>query len=175
MPSQDVSISRLKQASYCFLISVIRIRVISIYVTSGQTLRLLHWIYGEALSIVIFLIIWIKRVISFMNDGVMRLVSFVAKDIQLSILIQFFFIVHSLAAGLFLETDEIQYFEDIGYQHDLYRHCPSKESGLGCRCDCPVGTDDKSIDHDKNYDTCLPVWLQHVAEEQKKANWNVWS
>lgn len=84
--------------------------------------------------------------------------------------------VHSLAAGLFLQTDEVHYFEDIGYQHDLYRHCPSKESGLGCRCDCPVGTNDKSIDHDKNYDTCLPVWLKHVKEDEKKrANWNVWS
>ncbi|CAO0794216.1 unnamed protein product [Mucor circinelloides] len=84
--------------------------------------------------------------------------------------------VHSLAAGLFLQTDEVHYFEDIGYQHDLYRHCPSKESGLGCRCDCPVGTNEKSIDHDKNYDTCLPVWLKHVKEdEKKKANWNVWS
>lgn len=75
-----------------------------------------------------------------------------------------------------MQTDEVHYFEDIGYQHDLYRHCPSKESGLGCRCDCPVGTNDKSIDHDKNYDTCLPVWLKHVKEDEKKrANWNVWS
>jgi alpha 1,2-mannosyltransferase len=83
------------------------------------------------------------------------------------------FIVHSLAAGLFLRTDEIHYFEDIGYQHDLYRHCPSKESGLGCRCECPEGTNEKSIDHDKYYDTCLPVWLEHVKEEKKKVNWNV--
>lgn len=85
-------------------------------------------------------------------------------------------LVHSLAAGLFLQTDEVHYFEDIGYQHDLYRHCPSKESGLSCRCDCPQGTNEKSIDHDKNYDTCLPVWLKHVKDdEKKKANWNVWS
>ncbi|KAI8354200.1 nucleotide-diphospho-sugar transferase [Blakeslea trispora] len=83
--------------------------------------------------------------------------------------------VHSLAAGLFLKTDEIHYFEDIGYQHDLYRHCPTKASALDCRCHCPEGTNEKSIDHDKNYDTCLPVWLQHVKEEKKRANWNVWS
>ncbi|CAO3657553.1 unnamed protein product [Mucor hiemalis] len=81
--------------------------------------------------------------------------------------------VHSLAAGLFLTTDEIHYFEDIGYQHDLYRHCPSKQSGLGCRCHCP--TDIKFIDHDKNYDTCLPHWLEHVKEEKNKKNWKVWS
>ncbi|KAI7906301.1 nucleotide-diphospho-sugar transferase [Cokeromyces recurvatus] len=85
--------------------------------------------------------------------------------------------VHSLAAGLFLKTDEIHYFQDFGYQHDLYRHCPTKESGLRCRCECPEGTNEKSIDHDTYYDTCLPVWLQHVKkeEERKKANWSVWS
>ncbi|KAI8990931.1 nucleotide-diphospho-sugar transferase [Mycotypha africana] len=83
--------------------------------------------------------------------------------------------VHSLAAGLFLSTDEIHYFEDIGYQHDLYRHCPTKESSLGCRCTCPEGTTDKSIDHDQYYDTCLPVWKQHVKHEKKNLNWNVWS
>ncbi|KAI7888483.1 nucleotide-diphospho-sugar transferase [Mucor mucedo] len=80
--------------------------------------------------------------------------------------------VHSLAAGLFLTTDQIHYFEDIGYQHDLYRHCPSKASNLSCRCDCPVGTNDKSIDHDKHYDTCLPQWLKHVKNvEKKKVSW----
>lgn len=80
--------------------------------------------------------------------------------------------VHSLAAGLFLTTDQIHYFEDIGYQHDLYRHCPSKASNLSCRCDCPKGTNDKSIDHDKHYDTCLPQWLKHVKDvEKKKVSW----
>ncbi|CAO3634787.1 unnamed protein product [Cunninghamella echinulata] len=81
--------------------------------------------------------------------------------------------VHSLAAGLFLETDQIHYFEDIGYQHDLYRHCPTKESGLGCRCNCPVGSTDKSIDHDVHYDTCLPQWRKWVkTSEARKARWN---
>ncbi|GAA5798862.1 hypothetical protein HPULCUR_004268 [Helicostylum pulchrum] len=80
--------------------------------------------------------------------------------------------VHSLAAGLFLTTDQIHYFEDIGYQHDLYRHCPSKKSKLGCRCDCPVGTTKESIDHDNYDDTCLPKWLKHVKDvEKKKVNW----
>lgn len=83
-----------------------------------------------------------------------------------------FILVHSLAAGLFLTTDQIHYFEDIGYQHDLYRHCPSKKSKLGCRCDCPEGTTKESIDHDNYYDTCLPKWLKHVKDvEKKKVNW----
>lgn len=87
-------------------------------------------------------------------------------------------IVHSLGAGLFLDTDEIHYFEDLGYQHDLYRHCPSKESGLACRCECPEGTvPDKSIDHDKNWDTCLPRWREWVktSKQHRKTSWNVWS
>ncbi|KAG0744809.1 hypothetical protein G6F57_010406 [Rhizopus arrhizus] len=84
--------------------------------------------------------------------------------------------VHSLAAGLFLETDEVHYFEDFGYQHDLYRHCPSPSKGIGCRCECPQGTTKESIDHDQNYDTCLPRWIQHVKEaKKKKASWDVWS
>ncbi|CAO3600024.1 unnamed protein product [Absidia cylindrospora] len=84
--------------------------------------------------------------------------------------------VHSLGAGLLLETDQIHYFEDIGYQHDLYRHCPSKQSGKGCRCDCPVGTTEKSIDHDSYYDTCLPQWRKWVkTSDARKARWNMWS
>ncbi|KAI9271845.1 nucleotide-diphospho-sugar transferase [Phascolomyces articulosus] len=83
--------------------------------------------------------------------------------------------VHSIAAGLFLDTNEIHYFEDIGYQHDLYRHCPSKESGLGCRCECPEGTTKDSIDHDQNWDTCLPRWRQWVkkseADRKKALSW----
>ncbi|PHZ07988.1 glycosyl transferase [Rhizopus microsporus ATCC 52813] len=83
--------------------------------------------------------------------------------------------VHSLAAGLFLETSEVHYFEDFGYQHDLYRHCPSPSKDIGCRCECPTGTSDKSIDHDQHYDTCLPKWIQHEKEAKKKKSWDVWS
>ncbi|KAG0182605.1 hypothetical protein DFQ29_003158 [Apophysomyces sp. BC1021] len=83
--------------------------------------------------------------------------------------------VHSLAAGLFLKTDEIHYFEDFGYQHDLYRHCPPKGSKLDCRCDCPQGTTEESIDHDVFYSSCLPNWRDWVKlSNAKKARWNVW-
>lgn len=64
--------------------------------------------------------------------------------------------VHSLATGLFLDTDQIHYFEDFGYQYDHYRHCPTKESRLGCHCDGPIVTNDQSTDHDQNWGTCLP-------------------
>ncbi|KAG1078162.1 hypothetical protein G6F42_024396 [Rhizopus arrhizus] len=81
--------------------------------------------------------------------------------------------VHSLAAGLFLDTDQIHYFEDFGYQYDLYRHCPSEQSQLGCRCDCPAGTNNQSIDHDQNWDTCLPNWKTWVkSDKARKAEWD---
>ncbi|ORY96713.1 nucleotide-diphospho-sugar transferase [Syncephalastrum racemosum] len=85
--------------------------------------------------------------------------------------------VHSLAAGLFLDTTEVHYFEDIGYQHDLYRHCPTKESGLQCRCECPVGNSDTSLDHDQNWDTCLPKWKDWVKvdAQRRRTSWKVWS
>ncbi|CAO3645418.1 unnamed protein product [Mucor fragilis] len=82
--------------------------------------------------------------------------------------------IHSLAAGLFLDTDQIHYFEDFGYQHDLYRHCPSEESQLGCRCNCPIGTNDKSIDHDQNWDTCLPNWKAWTKSDKAPLQSTVW-
>ncbi|ORX52802.1 glycosyl transferase [Hesseltinella vesiculosa] len=82
--------------------------------------------------------------------------------------------VHSLAAGLFLTTDQVHYFEDFGYQHDSYRHCPAKGSELGCRCECPSGTTDQSIDHDSFYDTCLPVWRKWIKTTEARKSW-VWS
>ena len=32
--------------------------------------------------------------------------------------------VHSIAAGLFARKDQIHFFEEIGYQHDDWSHCP---------------------------------------------------
>ncbi|KAI7872720.1 glycolipid 2-alpha-mannosyltransferase-domain-containing protein [Spinellus fusiger] len=83
--------------------------------------------------------------------------------------------VHSLAAGLFLETDQVHYFEDVGYQHDMLRHCPSKDSGKGCRCECPHGMTEKSIDYAVYPDRCLSEWHQWVkSEKAKKPRWG-WS
>ncbi|KAK7036774.1 hypothetical protein VNI00_011440 [Paramarasmius palmivorus] len=45
--------------------------------------------------------------------------------------------VHSIAAGLFLRRDQIHFFEDIGYQHDDWSHCPlSDEIWNRGRCAC---------------------------------------
>lgn len=141
-------------------------------VTFGQTLKSPRSIFGGALRTVISSIISIKLATFSMKGGAMHQVrknmGRKHSDWHTS------WTVHSLGAGLFLETDQIHYFEDIGYQHDLYRHCPSKESGKGCRCSCPVGTSKESIDHDNYYDTCLPQWRKWVkTSEARKARW--WS
>ena len=41
--------------------------------------------------------------------------------------------IHSLAAAMFLEPEQIHYFEDIGYKHPPFQHCPT---GTGCHCSC---------------------------------------
>ncbi|ORE04818.1 glycosyl transferase [Rhizopus microsporus var. microsporus] len=51
--------------------------------------------------------------------------------------------VHSIAASLMLRKDEIHFFDDIGYRHTAYTHCPSKpEYAAKCSCD-----PEKSLDY----------------------------
>lgn len=44
--------------------------------------------------------------------------------------------VHSIAASLFLNRDELHFFDDIGYTHPPFTHCPSRCSERGLRCSC---------------------------------------
>jgi alpha 1,2-mannosyltransferase len=45
--------------------------------------------------------------------------------------------VHSIAAGLLLDKDEIQFFNDIAYYHVPFTHCPTGEkTRLNLRCHC---------------------------------------
>jgi alpha 1,2-mannosyltransferase len=45
--------------------------------------------------------------------------------------------VHSIAAGLFARKDQIHFFEEIGYQHDDWSHCPlNNEMWEEGRCAC---------------------------------------
>ncbi|KAF9201682.1 alpha 1,2-mannosyltransferase 2.4.1 [Haplosporangium sp. Z 27] len=44
--------------------------------------------------------------------------------------------VHSIAAALMLERREIRFFNEIGYRHEMYEHCPESPSlQLKCACD----------------------------------------
>ncbi|KAL2111391.1 hypothetical protein VUR80DRAFT_10174 [Thermomyces stellatus] len=45
--------------------------------------------------------------------------------------------VHSIAAGLMLKKDEIHFFDDIGYWHVPFTHCPTDEQRrLDLKCHC---------------------------------------
>ncbi|KAJ2275627.1 hypothetical protein EV176_002640 [Coemansia sp. RSA 451] len=69
--------------------------------------------------------------------------------------------VHSLAAGMLLQRDEVHFFDDIGYRHDAFARCPALNSLAHTRCRCP---------DEPNFDTspgsCLPRWKQ-----LKEAEW----
>ncbi|KAG0339236.1 alpha 1,2-mannosyltransferase 2.4.1 [Podila humilis] len=44
--------------------------------------------------------------------------------------------VHSIAAALLLERKEIHFFNEIGYRHGMYEHCPESPTlQLKCSCD----------------------------------------
>lgn len=44
---------------------------------------------------------------------------------------------HSIAAGIFARKDQIHFFEDIGYQHDDWSHCPlDNDMWTKGRCSC---------------------------------------
>ncbi|TIB81130.1 hypothetical protein E3Q22_01358 [Wallemia mellicola] len=46
--------------------------------------------------------------------------------------------VHSIAAALFSRPDQIHFFEDIGYRHEPFQHCPQGDAAVG-RCYCDPG------------------------------------
>ncbi|CAG8684625.1 11873_t:CDS:2, partial [Scutellospora calospora] len=44
--------------------------------------------------------------------------------------------VHSIAAALFLKKHQVHFFNEIGYKHDPFIHCPTEENlRLKCHCD----------------------------------------
>ncbi|KAM0745921.1 glycosyl transferase [Meredithblackwellia eburnea MCA 4105] len=60
--------------------------------------------------------------------------------------------VHSIAAALFLEQDELHFFEDIGYRHEPFQHCPK---GRPSKCAC--NPDDTFESH---WYSCTPSYKQ---------------
>ncbi|KAI8889993.1 glycosyltransferase family 15 protein [Backusella circina FSU 941] len=61
--------------------------------------------------------------------------------------------VHSIAASLMLKKDEFHFFNDIGYRHTAYTHCPTQpEFRDKCSCDPSI-----NMDYD-NPMTCYPVY-----------------
>ena len=75
--------------------------------------------------------------------------------------------VHTLSVALFGGgRDRMWYFRDIGYQHDIARHCPGMEVRKGL-CDCEeTGLDENfyklvpmESPQRKPKDSCLRLWL----------------
>ena len=75
--------------------------------------------------------------------------------------------VHTLSVALFGGGKErMWYFRDIGYQHDIARHCPGPEVEKGL-CDCAVTGLDENFyklvpmesPQRKPGDSCLRKWL----------------
>jgi alpha 1,2-mannosyltransferase len=61
--------------------------------------------------------------------------------------------VHSIAVSLFLPKDKIQFFNDIGYRHGPYTHCPRGKAYQFGHCYCDPR-------HNFDYDgySCMPRW-----------------
>jgi alpha 1,2-mannosyltransferase len=44
--------------------------------------------------------------------------------------------VHSIAVAMFLKPEEVHFFNDIGYRHNPFQHCPTGGPFIGkCYCD----------------------------------------
>lgn len=65
--------------------------------------------------------------------------------------------IHSIAAALFLRPDEIHFFQDIGYRHEPFQHCPQNAVG---KCACNPG------------DTFENHWYSCTPSYKKLANWS---
>ncbi|KAG2172464.1 hypothetical protein INT44_006637 [Umbelopsis vinacea] len=72
-------------------------------------------------------------------------------------------IVHSLAAGMFLNKSEVHFFDDIGYKHDSFSHCT--DDGIHGKCMCPEDTPN----FDFMWGSCFSDW--HIYPESGKT-WN---
>ncbi|EIE89719.1 hypothetical protein RO3G_14430 [Rhizopus delemar RA 99-880] len=67
-------------------------------------------------------------------------------------------IVHSLAAGLFLNKTQVHFFEDIGYKHDNFAHCVN--DGIFGKCMCPEDVGN----FDEMFGSCLSDWKSFRTE-----------
>ncbi|EAU88529.2 alpha-1,2-mannosyltransferase [Coprinopsis cinerea okayama7 len=58
--------------------------------------------------------------------------------------------VHSIGAALFAKKDEIHFFNDIGYRHEPFQHCPQGASHKKGKCWC-----DENDNFDYEWYSCL--------------------
>ncbi|OZJ06403.1 hypothetical protein BZG36_00668 [Bifiguratus adelaidae] len=104
----------------------------------GPILRLLHWIYGDPKSIMTSLIILTKPVDFFMKGKLSHAAATNPKpDIRWGDAP-----IHSIWAALTLKPEEFHFFNDFGYRHSSYTHCPvQKELNKKCICEAALSMD----------------------------------
>lgn len=87
--------------------------------------------------------------------------------------------VHTLSVALFAAREDTWFFRDIGYQHDIARHCPREHARIGS-CDCQGTPLDENFyklvpmesPQRKPRDTCVRMWLGPEWTE-KTPGWNM--
>lgn len=81
--------------------------------------------------------------------------------------------VHSMAAMLFQDVARVHRFDDIGYTHDTYLHCPQNpEYHSGNRCSCKPSK--VSANYKKGRDKRLTLFLQDIDRDKHKTCINHW-
>ncbi|KAJ2908644.1 hypothetical protein GGI21_002678 [Coemansia aciculifera] len=78
--------------------------------------------------------------------------------------------VHSIAAALFLQKEEVHWFDDIGYLHPGWQHCPTGDVWKHNRCTCNPDDTDKTITR-AGWGKCSREWslLPDTPAEFRKA------
>lgn len=69
--------------------------------------------------------------------------------------------VHSIAAALFLPYEKIHLFEDIGYRHEPFQHCPQGKQHED-RCYCDPGDD-----FNTHWYSCTPRFIAEKAKVKR--------
>ncbi|ELA41247.1 uncharacterized protein VICG_01736 [Vittaforma corneae ATCC 50505] len=72
--------------------------------------------------------------------------------------------VHSLAVAMFLDMSEVHFFEEIGYTHPPFTHCPTN----GIDCDCKP-----EENFDNNQISCLPKYRNDTKSQKTPADGKV--
>jgi len=68
--------------------------------------------------------------------------------------------VHSIAVSLFAKKDQIHFFDDIGYSHAPFSHCPRNVAvRRRSKCTCLPGAN-----FDYNGYSCYPKWQTLTAK-----------
>lgn len=79
--------------------------------------------------------------------------------------------IRSIAVSLFAPADKIHFFNEIGYYHEPFGHCPYNQGPLELKCDCKVQGgefSDKYFDYTKN--SCLRDYFKAKGQTFRDEN-----